>query len=111
MHTIFYSLQSSIQSSIDLLPVDQSTPALYYNPASNTMAVRHYFLFIISYLQSLMCFLQTAGPASNPASKTSLKTHLLSCCHALPSRSIDSFDSSAVKTVNVTINICVIIFK
>ena len=67
MRATFYSLQSSIQSSVDLLPVNQSTPALYYNPASNTTAVRHYFyLLYLLYLIYNHRRVRTAGPASNP---------------------------------------------
>ena len=67
MRATFYSLQSSIQSSVDLLPVNQSTPALYYNPASNPTAVRHYFyLLCLLYLIYNHRRVQTAGPSLKP---------------------------------------------
>ena len=66
-HSAHYYAHYVLQSSIALLPVDQSTPALYYNPASNTTAVRHYFyLLYLLYLIYNHRRVQTAGPNLKP---------------------------------------------
>ena len=76
MRTTFNSLRSSIQFSIDLLPVDQSTPALYYNPASNTTAVRQSTLFIYYILSTITDVFSSNGWPSpkNPCAVTPSQT-------------------------------------